>query len=185
MREATPLPPAPDPSEHYPSVLQWVRGKVGDGPAYEITQEVFKIYAVKAQEEPILSPKPYLLRIARFRVYKHYDSLRRTNEPFDSSVQSLLIDRPQASPDTLLDRQDRHLRLRAALQALPADHLLALEFRYVHELEMKEVALALEVSLATAKRYVRAAIDKLRDRLQVDDLGDDITRSIREACGVH
>jgi RNA polymerase sigma factor (sigma-70 family) len=188
MRETTPIDPStPSPPaaarDLYPWLLQWVRGKVGDGPAYEITQEVFKIYTAKAQVEQILLPKPYLLKIARFRVYKHYEALRRTSEPFDSSVQSLVIDRPQPSPDTLLDRQDRHVRLRAALEALPADHLLAIEFRYIHELEMKDVAVALDVSLATAKRYVRAALDRLRDRLRAEDLGDDITRSIREACG--
>jgi RNA polymerase sigma factor (sigma-70 family) len=53
----------------------------------------------------------------------------------------------------------------AALQLLPTDQQIALELRHGEDLKLEEVAEALDVSLATVKRYLSAAEEKMRSAL--------------------
>ncbi len=105
--------------------------------------------------------KAYLWGIARKQVLRHWEKFHgRRAEPFDSTQHSLLDIGPSLS--SVIDRRNR---VQEALQAIPADHQIAIELRHVEGLKLEEVAVALDVSLATAKRYIDAAERKLREML--------------------
>ena len=104
--------------------------------------------------------RAYLWGIARYQVLKHYEKHRGGSTPFDSQVHTALDTGPSLS--TRIDGRTRLLR---ALHELPVDHQMAFELRHGEELSLEEVAAALEVSLATAKRYLAAAEQRLRSAL--------------------
>jgi RNA polymerase sigma factor (sigma-70 family) len=108
--------------------------------------------------------KAYLWQIARFQVLKYYGRHRGVaGTPFDSQVHTVNDLGPTVS--SALDRRNRVV---CALQTLPADHQMAIEFRYGEELSLEETAAALDVSLATAKRYIAAGEQQLRKTLNAD-----------------
>ena len=89
---------------------------------------------------------------------------RPAGEQFDSARMSM------AAVGTSLSMHfDRRNRLTAALRELPLEHQLAFELRHGEELKLEEVAKAMEVSLATVKRYLRSAQERLRELLSVDE----------------
>lgn len=74
-----------------------------------------------------------------------------------------LVDRAASLEDRL-----RVAELYRALDRVPAHQRLAWTLRYVEELELREVAAACDCSLATAKRWIAAADETLRGKLEVE-----------------
>ncbi len=107
--------------------------------------------------------RAYLWGIARLQVLKYYEKHRRSSEPFDSTVHTAMDVAPGLSSQI-----DNRTRLLQALHTLPVEEQMAFEYRYGLEMKNDEVAGALHVSLATAKRYVERAEVKLRAALGVE-----------------
>lgn len=142
----------------YPKVMRFVRSKVPDPDCYDVVQETMKV-CLTLDSSRVRNPPAFLLGVARKQVYKYYER-RRPSAPFDSGRVS--IAELGTGPGTRLDRKNL---LMHALRSLPADHQVAFELRYGEELTLEEVAETLEVSLATAKRYIAAAKGKLAEIL--------------------
>ncbi|MCY0989484.1 hypothetical protein OV203_20255 [Nannocystis sp. ILAH1] len=51
----------------------------------------------------------------------------------------------------------------------PLEQQLAFELRHGEDLQLEEVARAMEVSLATVKRYLKSALETLRSLLDVSE----------------
>lgn len=132
--------------------------KVPPADVLDLVQQTMLAF-VERRDQITVSERAYLMGIARKQVLRHYDKQRPSTE-FDSTIHTVLDVGPTFS--SLLDSRTRLLR---ALHQLPTDHQMAFEFRHGDEMQLEEVAAALGVSLATAKRHIKAAEDKLRDLL--------------------
>jgi RNA polymerase sigma-70 factor (ECF subfamily) len=110
--------------------------------------------------------RAYLWSIARKQVLKYYEKHRGRADPFDSEHHTAMDLGPSLS-----SKLDQRNRVVAALRTLPADQQMAIELRYGEDLKLEEVAEVLGVSLATVKRYIAAATEKLRAELgSVDEV---------------
>lgn len=67
-----------------------------------------------------------------------------------------------ARTDTLIDDRDEVERL---LDALPADERMAVELRYLHDLDYREMALVLRASEGACRQRVSRALATLRERI--------------------
>lgn len=143
-------------TQEWPRLRRFFRTKVPEADVLDLAQNTLLAYAEAGPRDPS-SARAYLWGIARKQVLKHYDKHRRPNTPFDSTMHTAMDLGPSLS-----SRLDNRNRLVAALQRLPADQQMAIELRYGEELKLEEVAEALDVSLATAKRYLSAAQEALR-----------------------
>lgn len=141
----------------WPKLRRFFRTKVPDADVMDLVQNTMLAFVDGELRDPGKA-RAYLWGIARLQVLKHYDKHRRGADPFDSSVHTAMDLGPSLS-----SRLDRREKLVRALHEMPVDHQMALELRYGEELQLKEVAVALGVSLATAKRYISAAQKRLRE----------------------
>jgi RNA polymerase sigma factor (sigma-70 family) len=139
----------------WPKLRRFFRTKVADGDVLDLVQNTMLAY-VEGHPEPGCE-RQYLWGIARKQVLKHYAKFRGENEPFDSTVHRATDVGP-----TLSSRLDRRNQVVNALLTLPADQQMAIELRYCEGLQLEEVAASLDVSLATVKRYLSAAEERLR-----------------------
>ncbi len=141
-------------SDQWPKLRRFFRTKVPDADVLDLVQATMLAFW-EGRSRVTGSERAYLWGIARLQVLKHYERLRPAT-PFDSSVHTAMDLGPSLS-----SRLDRRTRLLQALHILPADHQMAFELRHGEELSLEEVADAIGVSLATVKRYLAAAQEKL------------------------
>lgn len=142
----------------YPRVKRFLRNKLPEPDCYDQANEVIKVF-LSANLSRVADPRAYLWGIARMKVLQSLQK-RRPTQQFDSTLHSI------ADLGTSLSaRLDRRNMLLNAMRTLPLDHQIAFELRHVEQLELKEVADAMEVSLATVKRYIAAAREELATAL--------------------
>jgi RNA polymerase sigma factor (sigma-70 family) len=143
----------------WPKLRRFFRTKVPEGDVLDLVQNTMLGYVEGGPRDPSAA-RAYLWGIARKQVLKHWEKHRRQSEPFESAKHTAMDLGPSLS-----SKLDNRNRIVAALHTLPADQQMAIELRHGEDLKLEEVAEALEVSLATAKRYLSAAEDKLRTEL--------------------
>lgn len=148
--------------DEWPKLRRFFRTKVPDADVLDLVQSTMLAY-VEGGPRAEGAARAYLWGIARLQVLKHYDKHKRKAEAFDSTLHTAMDLGPSLS-----SRLDNRNRLMAALHTLPVDQQMAFELRYGEELRLDEVAGAIGVSLATAKRYLDAAEEKLRVELGGD-----------------
>lgn len=144
-------------------IERFLRTKIPAGDIPDVAQAVFVGY-VNRFSEVRSDHRAYLWQIARNQVLKYFEKHRgRSSTAFDSTKHTVSEVGPSLS--SVVDRRNRFVR---AMQRLPADQHIAVEFRFGEGLSLDETATALGVSLATAKRYLKAAQETLRAELGVD-----------------
>lgn len=143
----------------WPKLERYFRTKVPGDHIQELGQNTLLTYVQNLDK--VTSPRGYLWGIARFEVLRHWDRYRtKGSEPFDSTKHSVLDVGPTLS--SVLDRRNHLVR---ALQSLTENQQSAIELRHGEELSLEEAAMAMNVSLATFKRYLASAEDALRAKL--------------------
>ena len=148
----------------HPRLLRFFRSKVPYPDCHDLAQQVFVEFLRQTREKPIRDPHAYLWGIARLHLLKFITRRRPAGEQFDSTRLSM------AAVGTSLSMHfDRRNRLTAALRELPLEHQLAFELRHGEDLKLDEVAAAMEVSLATIKRYLKSALEQLRELLDIGE----------------
>lgn len=148
----------------HPRLLRFFRSKVPYPDCHDLAQQVFVEFLRQTREKPIRDPHAYLWGIARLHLLKFITRRRPAGEQFDSTRLSM------AAVGTSLSMHfDRRNRLTAALRELPLEHQLAFELRHGEDLKLEEVAAAMEVSLATVKRYLKSALERLRELLDIGE----------------
>ena len=147
--------------EEWPKLRRFFHTKVPESEVLDLVQATMLAF-VEGRQRATGSEKAYLWGIARFQVLKLYEKHRPAAQ-FDSTKHTALDLGP-----TLSSRLDSRTRLLRALHSLPVDHQMAFELRHGEDLSLEETAAAMNVSLATVKRYLSAALDKLRDELGAD-----------------
>lgn len=143
----------------WPKLRRFFGTKVPEGEVLDLVQNTMLAY-VEGDARRTAEPRPYLWGIARLQVLKYYERHRRPTQPFDSALHTAMD-----LGTSLSSAFEKRGRLVAALRALPADQQIAIELRHGEGLKLEEVAAALGVSLATTKRYIAAAEEKLRVEL--------------------
>ncbi|MCA9683335.1 MAG: sigma-70 family RNA polymerase sigma factor [Myxococcales bacterium] len=151
--------------EQWPKLKRFFKAKVPEPDCYDLTQDTLLAF-VRADPAQLRDPKAYLWGIARKRLLA-YCARKRPSETFESTRMSMA---DIGGFSTVLDRRRRLL---GALQRLPLDQQVAFELRHCEELSLQEVADAMELSLATIKRYLQAATASLRDILATREYADE------------
>jgi RNA polymerase sigma factor (sigma-70 family) len=151
--------------KQWPRLKRFFKSKVAEPDCYDLTQETLLAF-VRADPRQIQNPEAYLWGIARKRLLGYYERKRPT-EKFESTRISV------AELGGLSSQLDRRRRLVAALAHLPIDQQVAFELRFGEELQLQEVADAMELSLATVKRYLQAATVRLREVLGQPEFADE------------
>lgn len=142
----------------WPRLKRFFKSKVAEPDCYDLTQETLLAF-VRTDPSRVQNPEAYLWGIARKRLLGYY-TRKRPTEVFESSRMSV------ADMGASLSSQlDRHRRLVTALAHLPVDQQVAFELRHGEGLQLQEVADAMELSLATVKRYLAKASETLREVL--------------------
>jgi len=144
--------------DEWPKLRRFFHTKVPGADVLDLVQATMLAF-VEGRQRATGTARSYLWGIARFQVLKHYEK-HRASTPFDSTLHTAMDMGPSLS-----SRLDGHTRLLRALHTLPTDHQVAFELRYGEELSLEETAAALNVSLATVKRYLSAAETKLKAEL--------------------
>lgn len=177
------MPDATITREQHALIHRFFRTRVPASDLEDQINDTFQIFLAKYKNPEVRDSMRYLRGIATKVLLRYIERKKRDGgQPFDSQVHPLpWAKSPASSVGTRLDRAARDLRVRNAFAGLPADIQLALGFRYGDDLPLQEVAETIEVSLATAKRRIRQGLDMLRDQVTVEDRGDDVTMSLRDA----
>jgi len=144
---------------HWPRLKRFFRAKVAEPDCYDLTQDTLLAF-VRADLSGVANPQGYLWAIARNRLIDYY-TRKRPTEVFESSRVSIA-----QVGGSLSSQINQRRRLTAALHRLPVDQQIAFELRFGEELSLAEVAAAMEVSLATAKRYLQRGRAALQAILQ-------------------
>ncbi len=138
-------------------------GKVDPGDVADLVQKVFVGCVEGAGRfRGDASVRAYFYGVARNVLYRHYRTRRR--EPhLDFGVSSLCDLGP--TPSSMVRRAGRSARLAAALERLPLDLRLLLEFRFEQELSGPELAQALDLPEGTVRSRLRRTLARLRDAM--------------------
>lgn len=157
--------------DEWPKLRRFFHTKVPDSEVLDLVQATMLAF-VEGRHRAQGSEKAYLWGIARLQVLKLYEK-HRPATPFDSTQHTAMDLGPNLS-----SRLDSRTRLLEALHSLPVDHQMAFELRHGEDLSLEETAAAMNVSLATAKRYLAAALEKLRAELgaEADEAVRDYTQ---------
>jgi len=140
-----------------------------DATAEELAQEVMLTVWRKAKQfDPRqASASTWIFRIARNR---RIDMARRAARPGLDADEPLLQPVDTQAPDNAAHARDREERVREALKRLPPDQVHLLKLAFFEGLTHSEIAEKEGVALGTVKSRIRLAFDKLRDRLDPDDI---------------
>ncbi len=158
--------------DEWPKLRRFFRSKVPLSDVVDLVQSTMLGF-VEGRARITGADRAYLWGIARNQVLKYYGKHRPTAE-FNSEVHTALDLGP-----TISSRLDRRTRVLAALHELPVDHQIVFELRHGEGLSLEEVAAAFGKSLATVKRHLALAEDKLRASLgdQANTVADEYTRT--------
>lgn len=147
---------------HFDSVCRFFQNKL-DRDFDELVQTTF-MACVRSRDQfrRQSSFRTYLFTIARHELYG-YLRRRRRDQNLDFGVTSLAA--LEATARSLLDRNQRHLRLLHALRALPVEQQVLLELHYWEGMTPTELAEVLEIPAATARTRLFRARQALRSQM--------------------
>lgn len=142
--------------------------------AEDVVQDVFAQVFRQAEryDESRGSVIGWLLTITRTRAIDHLRAKKRvpggrfTREP---EVAAANLPDPRANQETQTLTSEQVQRVRRALSALPADQRTAIELAYYDGLSQSEIAARLAQPLGTVKSRIRAAMQRLREALEMDN----------------
>jgi RNA polymerase sigma factor (sigma-70 family) len=148
---------------HVASVAKVFRHKA-DEALHDLVQNTFlRLLQVQHELREASRFRPFLLGIARNELLRHLEKRagpRGRIDPLTVSIAQLATSLGQR-----VDRSRERQRLLAALQQLPLELQLTIEFFYWQELSGRELAEALGVPEGTVRSRLRLARTRLREEL--------------------
>ena len=157
-------------SFYAPRVKAYLRRlNADDALAEEIAQEVLLTVWRKAKQfdRTQASASTWIFRIARNR---RIDAARRAAKPELDAAEPALAPPETEAPDEAVHAASREDRVRAAIAALPEEQVMLLRMAFFDGLSHRDIAERIDAPLGTVKSRLRLAFDKLRKRLDRDDL---------------
>jgi RNA polymerase sigma factor (sigma-70 family) len=144
-----------------PALVRFFRNRVPPSELFDFVQQTMLAYIESDGPKEPGKEKQYLTGIARNQWLRYVETKhRRAGEAFDSEIHGVNDIGPSLS-----SKLDRRNRVVAALHLLTADEQMAVELRHGEEMQLDEIAGAMSKSLATVKRYLASAEEKLRTKL--------------------
>lgn len=156
----------------WPKLRRYFRTLVPESDVLDLVQNTMLAYVESSGPREPGKERAYLWGIAWKQTLRFYEKNKRKNVPFDSTIHTAMD-----LGHTVSSRLDKQNRLAGALHAIPVQQQSAVLLRHCEDLKLEEVAEALDVSLATVKRYLSAAEDSLRLELgSLDGIGKEYER---------
>lgn len=147
-------------SRHRDGVYNFVRHTIGpNGDAQDIAQEAFvRAYASIHRFRDGARFEPWLYTIAANLCRSHLRQVgrRRDRTDADQNLESLAAP-PNCDPAYVVERQDEHRRMLAAIQSLPADQRMVVVLRHLQERSYNQIAEILDIPVTTVEHRLRAA----------------------------
>jgi RNA polymerase sigma-70 factor (ECF subfamily) len=147
---------------HFAVVHRFFRNKVGPELEDLIQQTFLGCVEARSRFEGRSSFVTFLLGIARFQLFSHYNQRRREACNFElSSIRDF-----GTTPSAMVARREDERLMAVALQSLPLQTQLLLELVYWENLAANEVAEVLEVPLNIVYSRLGRAREALREQLE-------------------
>ena len=148
-------------SEHHGWLKRWLRGKLQCAEqAADLAQDTFVrlLAAPRARATPLQTPRAYLTTVAQRLLIDHYRRLSLEHAWLEVLAQQpeLLVQ----SPEERLLILETLQRLDAMLAGLPGAVRSAFLMAHIDELPYAEIAVRLDVSERTVKRYLVQAFEQ-------------------------
>lgn len=139
-----------------------------NGLAEELTQEVMlTLWRKAALFDPRKSTiATWLFRVARNR---RIDAARRDRSGDIDHHDPIFQPEPEMAPDDHLSDQQRYLRVRSALEALPEGQVQLIRLAYFEGLSHSQISDRTGLPLGTVKSRIRLGIARLRNILETDE----------------
>jgi RNA polymerase sigma-70 factor (ECF subfamily) len=132
--------------------------------ADELTQRTFEACLAEAPRFRHESTfRSFLFGIARIQLLRQLQSRMRDQRWLQPAEDSLLD--IAASPSALVALHDRQRIIRDGLHQIPLDFQIVLELFYWHELQIPEIAAALDIAPGTVKSRLSRGKAMLRERI--------------------
>ncbi len=148
---------------YFDPVCRFFRSKLGDDVDDLIQRTFLDCLAAHERFRGEGSFRSYLFSIAHHRLYDHLRQRQRRPDLEDLGAMS--IRDLGTTPSRAAARGQESEVLRAALDALPLDHRIALELAYWEEMSAPEIAIALGVPANTVRSRLSRARAALRETI--------------------
>lgn len=141
------------------------RGGLDDAIAEELVQEVMLTVWRRAQTfDPNQgSFAAWLFTIARNRRIDHF---RRAPRPLGDEPDPMLLPEPQESAEGLVEANQNHRSVRAAMEGLPPEQIEVLRMAFFEQKSHSEIAAEQGLPLGTVKSRIRLAMRQMRRTLE-------------------
>ncbi len=156
-------------ARHRGPVFRVAIGLTGDRQlAEEILQETFtRAHQHRATLRPVVSPKPWLHRVALKLCYDALGRRKPAVTPLDVNAHEIIRD-PAAGPSETAEREELGRIVREGIASLPPKYSGVLVLYYLQRMSLQEVADTLGLQLGTVKSRVHHALRLLRTALEHD-----------------
>ena len=153
--------------DHGDELRRFLLGLLGDSQlAGDVLQTTFTRMVERGHETREETRKAWLFRVA----YHEAMAIRRRDKVGDRAIRRLAITKEGSSPsaDTPLLRFEEIEKVRVALDELPADQRRVVRMRIYEDKTFAVIAEELGIPLGTALGRMRAAMAKLKKRIEDD-----------------
>lgn len=133
--------------------------------AEELVQDVMLIVWQRADRfDPALGgPSTWIFTIARNR---RIDHLRRARRPLPEDADPMYDVEPAMAADGLVEREEDHMSIRAAMRDLPSEQAEVLRLAFFEQKSHSVIAQEQNLPLGTVKSRIRLALKQLRRTLE-------------------
>lgn len=130
--------------------------------AQDAVQEVY--ISVLKNIQQLKDPALFIAWLNQISFHVCYDMHSKMNDRgniTDSDILESIRDDLAADPEAQMQKQDEALRLREAVEKLPANERQVIHLRYFNNMKLEDIAAALCISRSSVKRYLASAKQSL------------------------
>lgn len=153
-----------------PSLWRFVYFRVNGDPhlAEDIVSEtVLALIRTAAADSEIEHPGAWLRSVASHKIMDHFRAAKRVQHLIDEAQQGTTDD-----SDNVVKQQElneRRAEIRQTMEDMPEQYRLALEWKYVDRLSVRDIAGRMETTEKSVEAILFRARREFRDRLKTDD----------------
>lgn len=132
--------------------------------AQDAMQEVYisVLHNIKKINDPTL----FIAWLNRICFNICYDMTRKNISSDDISAQEIMDllhdEHPDSNPELMSQKKDEVRRIHQAVESLPFNQRQVITMRYFNNMKIQEIAVSLDLSRSTVKRYVAAGLKALK-----------------------